>query len=102
MLMLPRREFLVAAGLMLAGSTRVHAVSDRTVQFRSDGLALSPVDHANLLAQLAAGIEVDDYSRHGVVEKLEQQMAALLGKEMAVYFPTGTMANHLALRLLAR
>jgi threonine aldolase len=29
-------------------------------------------------------------------------MAALLGKEMAVWLPTGTLANHLAVRLLAK
>src|ERR1051326_2422065 len=111
MLTLPRRKFLIGAGLALAGASRAHAVesaaaaaSERTVQFRSDGLALSPLDHANLLARLAQepGIEADDYSRGGVVAKLEQKMAMLLGKEMAVFFPTGTMANHLALRLLAR
>ena len=30
------------------------------------------------------------------------RFAALLGKDMAVYLPTGTLANHLALRRLAR
>jgi len=74
------------------------------VQFRSDGVALSPAGYARLLAQLAAerGIGADDYSRGGVVAALEARMAALLGKEAAVFMPTGTLANHLALRLLAR
>src|SRR5436305_14179036 len=44
----------------------------------------------------------DDYSRDGVVAKLEARMAELLGKEAAMFMPTGTLANHLALRLLAR
>ena len=43
----------------------------------------------------------DDYSRGGVVEQLETRVAALLGKEAAVWLPTGTLANHLAVRLLA-
>jgi threonine aldolase len=57
-----------------------------------------------LLGRLAddPGIEADEYSRHGVVASLEARFAALLGKDMAVYLPTGTLANHLALRRLAR
>jgi threonine aldolase len=74
------------------------------VQFRSDGLGLSPAAYARLLAEIAEsrGIAEDDYSRDGVVAALETRMAALLGKEAAVFMPSGTLANHLALRLLAR
>jgi threonine aldolase len=74
------------------------------VQFRSDGLGLSPAEYARLLAEIAEtrGIAVDDYSRDGVVGELEERMAALLGKEAAVFLPTGTLANHLAVRLLAQ
>jgi threonine aldolase len=73
------------------------------VQFRSDGLGLSPAEYARLLAEIAKtrGIAVDDYSRDGVVAELEERMAAVLGKEAAVFLPTGTLANHLAVRLLA-
>jgi threonine aldolase len=73
------------------------------VQFRSDGLGLSPAEYARLLAEIAEthGIDADDYSRGGVVAELEAQMAALLGKETAVFLPTGTLANHLAVRRLA-
>jgi threonine aldolase len=76
--------------------------SHALVQFRSDGLDLSPLDYARLLAEIAEqrGIAVDDYSRGGVVGELEEKMAALLGKERAVFLPTGTLANHLAVRLL--
>src|SRR5260370_41822116 len=74
------------------------------VQFRSDGLGLSPGAYARLLAEIAEtqGIAEDDYSRDGVVSELEARMAAVLGKEAAVFMPSGTLANHLALRLLAR
>jgi len=109
---IPRRQFLIGSALpALLGSTSVQAAEsiealaqNQTVQFRSDGLALSPADYTRLLARLSEdpGIATDDYSRHGVVALLEQEMAALLGKEMAVYLPTGTLANHLAVRLLAR
>src|SRR5216684_2684666 len=78
--------------------------AERIVQFRSDGLGLSPQAYTRLLAQIAEtrGIAEDDYSRDGVVAELETRIAALLGKEAAIFLPTGTLANHLALRLLAR
>ena len=44
------------------------------------------------------GLELDDFSRGGTVEKLELRMAEMLGKEAAVFMPTGTLANHLAVR----
>src|SRR5258707_10072529 len=80
------------------------AGGERIVQFRSDGLGLSPGAYARLLAEIAEtrGIALDDYSRGGVVAELEGRMAALLGKEAAIFLPTGTLANHLALRLLAQ
>jgi threonine aldolase len=76
---------------------------DRAVHFRSDGLALSPAEYSRLLVQLAEerGIAPDEFSREGIVIELEQRMAALLGKEMALFLPSGTLANHLALRVLA-
>src|SRR5271166_4292504 len=50
---------------------------------------------------MSTTIEADDYSLGGVVAKLEQSVAAALGKETAVWLSTGTLANHLAVRLLA-
>ena len=77
---------------------------DRSIHFRSDGLALSSAEYARLLARLAENdkIAADEFSRHGVVTQLEERIAAMLGKEAAVFLPSGTLANHLALRLLAR
>ena len=42
----------------------------------------------------------DFYLKRGAVEELEQRFARLLGKEDVAFMPTGTLANHLALRLL--
>ena len=80
------------------------AAAEPIVQFRSDGLGLSPAAYARLIAEIAEtrGIAEDEYSRSGVVAELEARLAALLGTEAAVFMPTGTLANHLALRLLAR
>jgi len=76
----------------------------RGIHFRSDGLALSPAEYARLLTRLAEdnGIAADEFSRDGIVTRLEERIAAMLGKEAAVFVPSGTLANHMALRLLAR
>lgn len=76
--------------------------ADRTVRFTGDGLSLTPPQYAHILGTLArSGVAADSYILGGVVEELESRMAALLGKERAIFFPTGTLANHLAIRALA-
>ncbi|MGJ7916058.1 threonine aldolase family protein [Massilia sp. LXY-6] len=42
----------------------------------------------------------DGYLLGGAVTELETAFSALLGKEDTVFMPTGTLANHIALRLL--
>ncbi|MGV3614149.1 MAG: threonine aldolase family protein [Fimbriimonas sp.] len=44
-------------------------------------------------------IRNDGYGRGGVVAQLEEEVAALLGKEAAVFMPSGTMAQPIALRI---
>ena len=43
----------------------------------------------------------DSYSLGGIVEELEAECARVLGKERAIFMPTGTLANHMAVRALA-
>ena len=73
------------------------------VRMSGDGLGLTPADHGRILGRLAdeGRIARDSYSNGGVVGELEERFAALLGKERAVFMPTGTLANHLAVRALA-
>jgi len=89
--------------MVVQGKNRQGA-EDHRIHFRSDGLALSPAEYALLLARLAENDEIvaDEFSRDGVVTQLEERLAAMLGKETAVFLPSGTLANHLALRLLAQ
>ena len=77
--------------------------SDQGVRLSGDGLGLTPTASIELLARLTDenAIASDSYSNGGVVEELEQAFAAALGKERAVFMPTGTLANHLAVRMLA-
>ena len=63
---------------------------------------LPPQDYARLLLTLTStDSKPDVYLKGGPVEQLETRFAALLGKEQALFFPTGTLANHVAVRLLA-
>ena len=75
----------------------------RQVKFTGDGPSLTPSETVDLLARIVAerGIDADNYSRGGVVTELEERMAAILGKERAVFVATGTLANHLAVRIQA-
>ena len=75
----------------------------KLVKFNRDGLDMNPLEYSWELSRMAeAGeIEVDYYSRDGVVKRLENKFAQLLGKESAIFMPTGTLANHLAIRKLA-
>jgi threonine aldolase len=72
------------------------------VVFRGDGEPVSPRRQIEALAafEVERGVERDDYSRGGTVAELERTMASLLDTEAAVFLPTGTLANHLALRRL--
>ena len=60
-----------------------------------------PVDVAATLATIPPDTVTDRYGEGGVVAELEAEVAALLGKPAAVFLPTGTMAQQLALRLHA-
>jgi threonine aldolase len=95
-----RRNFFATP--LAAFQLSAEAPDDRVYAF-GDGVRHTPESYARLLAGLTAGgkVAVDDYSRGGIVGQLETRMAALLGKEAAVWLPTGTLANHLAVRLLA-
>ena len=114
-----RRTFLKAGALGAAGTMPLAwdaiaqqakgpgesatAVDGRTVKLTGDGVALSPAEYARLVVRLAdeKNLVPDSYSIGGVVEELETAFARVLKKERAVFMPTGTLANHLAIRTLA-
>lgn len=96
-----RRSFLGAPALAGFAPEKLDAASQSRVIATGDGVPHSPAEYGRLLAGLTEGLEADSYSRGGVIARLEQKMAATLGKEAAVWFPTGTLANHVAARLLA-
>ena len=77
--------------------------ADRTVHLSGDGVGLSPRGYTSLLTELSgrADVREDSYLLGGEIERFEHHWATLLGKETAVFMPSGTLANHLALRALA-
>lgn len=74
------------------------------ISFRYDAPECGPAEVAAMLAEAAGRREIgiDHYSLGGEVSRFEAEMAAVLGKERAVFMPTGTLANHLAVRALAK
>lgn len=102
-----RRTFLKAAASSIALQQAAlpqapGAADQRRVLLTGDGVGLSTAEYAQLLTKLTTGDpKADVYLKGGAVEELEGRFAKLLGKERGLFFPTGTLANHVAVRLLA-
>jgi threonine aldolase len=110
---LDRRSFLyggLAAGAatktLLAqayGGARVETpASSRAVYLAGDARVMTDMERMQLLMRLMEKYEkfADSYLAGGAVTELEHKMAEMLGKEDAVFMPTGTLANNLAVRVL--
>jgi len=109
-----RRHFLAASSLAAAAPVLSQTIGSSTqtanasslskrVDFTTDGLGLNPGEYAMLLQHTVTkeNFEPDYYSNGGAIAELEQKFAKYLGKEAALFVPTGTLANHLAVRKLA-
>jgi threonine aldolase len=114
---LNRRRFLGAVPTLSLGLAAGHAHAqygtpssapapvadyDTLVVLAGDALPRNPATEP---ARLRALVDkhakpVDSYLSGGAVAGLEAKFSALLGKEDTVFMPTGTLANHIALRLL--
>ncbi len=53
-------------------------------------------------AMAAAPVGDDQYGEDPTANRLHERIAAILGKEAALWLPSGTMANQVALRVLTR
>jgi threonine aldolase len=75
-------------------------MADRLIDLRSDTVT-RPTD--GMRATIAAAPVGDDqYGEDITTNRLQARMAELLGKEAALWLPTGTMANQVAVRTLTR
>ncbi|HET7527278.1 MAG TPA: GntG family PLP-dependent aldolase [Burkholderiaceae bacterium] len=70
------------------------------IDLRSDTVT-RPTDGMRA-AMAAAPVGDDQYGEDLTTNRLQARMAELLGKEAALWLPTGTMANQVALRTLTR
>jgi len=72
------------------------------VNFIFDGLWFSPQAYLDKLQEInqKQTIAPDYYGNGGATQKLEAAFAKITGKEKAIFLPTGTMANQLAIKLL--
>jgi threonine aldolase len=112
-----RRDFLVKCGLgtvpMLLPTIGANAMATPpsqsntaakqvNVNFVADGRLLSPGEYADMLRDInqLSPIGMDFYGNGGATKALEETFARITGKERAIFLPTGTMANQLAIRLL--
>ncbi len=72
----------------------------RTIDLRSDTVTKPTPAMREAMARAEVGDDV--YGEDPTVNRLEAMAAELLGKEAAVYVPTGVMGNQLAIRLHTR
>src|SRR3954466_2957458 len=70
-----------------------------TIDLRSDTVTRPTPEMRRAMAEAEVGDDV--YGEDPTVNALEETFAGRVGKEAAVFVPSGTMANQLALRLLA-
>jgi threonine aldolase len=74
-------------------------MTDR-IDLRSDTVTLPSVPMRQAMAEAEVGD--DQYGEDPSVNRLQDEVAALLGTEAALFLPSGTMANQVALRTLTR
>jgi len=111
-----RRSFLKASGLtllpgilpalpVLADETNKYPAppNEPIVKFYGDGESFDgPAYWEQLqLAHNKQPIKVDRYGSGGAVEELQKRFETITGKEKAIYMPSGTMANQLAIAVLS-
>jgi threonine aldolase len=70
------------------------------VDLRSDTVTKPSQPMREAMAKAAVGDDV--YGEDPTVNQLQERVAALLGKEAALYVPSGTMANQIALSIHTR
>ena len=70
------------------------------IDLRSDTVTRPAADMRRYMAEALVGD--DQYGEDPSVNRLQERIAALAGKEAALFVPSGTMANQIAVKLLTR
>lgn len=76
------------------------AFEDGTADFRSDTVTRPTPEMRRAMAEAEVGDDV--YGEDPTVNALEEEAAAVVGKPAAVFVPTGSMGNQLAISVLTR
>src|SRR4051794_13362555 len=76
------------------------AFPDGRIDLRSDTMTTPTAEMRRAMADAEVGD--DEYGEDPTVNRLQSLAAGLLGKDAALYTPSGTMANQLALRVQGR
>jgi len=74
--------------------------SAQAIDLRSDTVTRPSPGMRRAMAEAPVGD--DQYGEDPSVNRLQERIAALLGKEAALFLPSGTMANQIALKLLTK
>jgi len=74
--------------------------SEQSTDLRSD--TVTRPSEAMRAAMAAAPVGDEQYGEDPTTNRLQQRVAEILGKEAALFLPSGTMANQVALRVLTR
>ena len=74
--------------------------ADPPIDLRSD--TVTRPTPAMREAMLRAEVGDDQFGEDPAINRLEERVAAMLGHEAGLWFPTGTMANQVAIRTLTR
>ena len=107
-----RRTFLKSSALSLLPfiaplpelpSKEETSAEKKPVNFILAGEILTVQQYADKLSEVCRmeAIEPDRYGEGGCVAALQTHFEAATGKEKAIFMPTGTMANQLALKVLS-
>jgi threonine aldolase len=72
----------------------------RRVDLRSDTLTQPTQEMRDAIATAVVGD--DGYGEDPTIRALEEHFAAIVGKEAAIFVPSGVMGNQIAVRILAR
>ncbi len=84
----------------MGGSGRVNGQNEHVIDLRSDTLTQPTQAMRRAIAEAVVG---DEQKREDpTVNELERRAADFLGQEEAVFLPTATMANQIALNILGR
>ena len=80
-----------------------HIADEPVVKFFSDGDFFDGYRYIEQLEEANKKnlLKTDRYGSGGSVTELEKRFAAITGKEKAIYMPSGTMANQLAITVLS-